>query len=800
MALVMPRSGPSPVEVDGPRSAPVGDVDTGLDEAEAVRRQRQGLANDQPEGTSRSLADILRANVLTRFNAILGALLVVVLVVGPIQDALFGVVLVSNAVIGIIQELRAKRTLDRLAVLHAPHAQVVRSGRVRPVPVADVVLGDVVQAEPGDQVVADGVVLAAHGLEVDEALLTGESEPVAKAPGTELLSGGFVVAGTGRYQVTRVGADAYARRLAEDARRFSLVRSELRTGIDTILRLVTWVIVPAAVLLVTSQLVAGESVADALRGSVAGVGSMIPEGLVLLTSVAFAVGVVRLGRQRVLVQELAAIEGLARVDVVCLDKTGTLTEPDLTLACIDTFDGEGQAAVAALAVADPAPNRSLRAVAAGCEPPGWSVEFCVPFSSARKWSGARFRDRGAWILGAPDVLLERVADAGPARAAVDSHVAAGRRVLLVARAAGDWTGKDLPEVLTPAAVVALEERIRPEAAATLAYLRDQGVSVKIISGDDPRTVAAVVDRVGLPVDGPPLDGREIRDGDDLGAAMEAHTVFGRVSPAQKRAMVAALQARGHVVAMTGDGVNDVLALKDADIGVAMGSGSEASRAVARLVLLDDSFAAFPAIVAEGRRVIANVERVANLFVTKTVYATLLALAVGVARLPFPFYPRHLTIISSLTIGIPAFFLALAPAAGRVRRGFTGRVLRFALPAGLVAAGFTFAGYALARHEPGVSLAEARTTATLVLFLIGAWILIMLARPLTPLRRLLIGAMVATFLVIVAQPGLRHFFALDPPSAVMLLAAVGLGALGSAALEGGWQLTGWITSHVGSHRR
>ncbi len=768
----------------------------GLDDVEAARRHRQGLANTQPEGTSRSVAHILRGNLLTRFNAILGALLVVVLVVGPIQDALFGIVLVTNALIGVVQELRAKRTLDRLALVSVPRARVVRSGVVRSLPVGDVVLGDTIEAQPGDQIVADGVVLAAHGLEVDESLLTGESEAVAKGEGSEVLSGSFVVAGTGRYGVSRVGADAYARRLADDARRFALVPSELRRGIDTILRLVTWVIVPAAVLLVLSQLAAGEGVADAVRGSVAGVGSMIPEGLVLLTSVAFAVGVVRLGRRRVLVQELAAIEGLARVDVVCVDKTGTLTEPELTMAALEPLGSSGNVAAAAgaLAAADPAPNRSLRAIAATCPPPGWALGQLVPFSSARRWSAARFPGHGTWFLGAPDVLLERVADPGPARLVVDGHVAGGRRVLLLARAAGSWDGQGLPGVLDPAAVVVLEERIRPDAAGTLAYLRDQGVSVKVISGDDPRTVEAVVRRIGLAVDAPAVDGRDLpEDAAGLAAVVEGHTVFGRIAPAQKRAMVAALQSRGHVVAMTGDGVNDVLALKDADIGLAMGTGSEATRAVARLVLLDDSFATFPAIVAEGRRVIANVERVANLFVTKTVYAAALALAVGVARLPFPFYPRHLTIISSLTIGIPAFFLALAPAADRVRRGFVGRVLRFAVPAGLVAAGSTFAGYALAREE-GVSLGEARTIATLVLFLVGGWVLTILARPLTPPRRLLIAAMVSAFLVIVALPATRDFFALEPPAPVVLLAAVGVGALGSAALEAGWQLSGWVQAH------
>lgn len=785
--VMIPRTvpaapGPGPIGIDG------------LSDAEVAERVRAGQVNRAGPSQSRTVGQILAANLFTRFNAILGALLVVALVIGPFQDALFGIVLVTNAAIGIIGEWRAKRTLDQLTVITATRAQVVRNGARCEIEVAEVVLDDLLEMGPGDQFVADGVVVSATGLEVDESLLTGESEPVSKSAGDDVRSGSFVVAGAGRYRVSRVGPDVYARRIADEARAFRMVRSELRAGIDRILRYVTWVIVPAGALLVASQLAHQQSLVEAVRGSVAGVGSMVPEGLVLLTSTAFATGVVRLGRRRVLVKELAAIEGLARVDVVCLDKTGTLTEPDVEVAGVIDLgvaaDGTrcGPApdeVLGALAAADPAPNATLRALAASCPPPsGWIPDGVVAFSSVRKWSAASFAGRGTWVLGGADVLA---AATGPVPVA-DSAVAAGGRVLLLARAPGGIEGEALPADLQPEAVVTLEERLRPDARAALEFLAAEGVAVKVLSGDDPRTVAAVADRAGLVHTGPPVDARTLpAGGPELAAALDASTVFGRVTPEQKRAMVRALQERGHVVAMTGDGVNDVLALKEADIGVAMGTGSDAGRAAARLVLLDNRFDAFPAVLAEGRRVIANIERVANLFVSKTVYAVLLALTVGVARLPFPFYPRHLTIVSTLTIGIPGFFLALSPGGGPARNGFVRRVLRFAGPAGLVAAGATFAGYALARSQPDTSLGEARTTATIVLFLVGLEILLILARPLTPARRCLVGAMLAAFATVLAVPAARSFFALETPALVVLLAAVGIAALADSVLEAGWQL-------------
>jgi cation-transporting ATPase E len=753
----------------------------GLTAQEVAERVALGQVNDVPAVPSRTVGQIVRANVFTRFNALLGSLLVVILIVGPIQDALFGFVLVANAGVGIYQELRAKRTLDSLAVLTSPHARLVRDGEVREAPLTEVVLDDVLELQPGDQVVVDGEVLEASALEVDESLLTGEAEPVIKSPGDEVLSGSFVAAGGGRFRATRVGAQAYAAQLAEQGRRFSLTRSELRSGIDQILRIVTWLLIPTAALVVVSQLRSDASVRDALRGSVAATVAMVPEGLVLLTSVAFAVGVVRLAKRRVLVQELPAVEVLARVDVLCIDKTGTLTEGRLVVDEVELLgeDGVHRDALAALAATEPHPNATLLAIREGFpDPPnGWLASSTVPFSSARKWSGADFGTRGTWVLGAPDVLLGSRPGDDAQLTKARAHAESGRRVVLLGRSETPIGTERRPERLVPVAFVILTDRVRETASTTLAYFARQGVDVKVISGDHPETVAAVARRVGLPGADAPVDAKALPEGgEELAEVLETHAVFGRVTPQQKRAMVEALQSRGHVVAMTGDGVNDVLALKDADIGVAMGSGSSATRAVAQLVLLDSTFDAMPSVVSEGRRVLGNIERTSNLYVTKTVYAMLIALGVGVVGLEFPFLPRQLTLIGALTIGIPSFFLALAPNVERARPGFLSRVLRFTIPAGSLAAIATFLGYLLVKQEPGISLAEARTAATMVLVYIGFLVLTIIAAPLTTWRLALVWAMPALFGLVMAIPAAREFFALYPPPLIVWLAAFGIAAL------------------------
>ncbi|MDK1472527.1 HAD-IC family P-type ATPase [Streptomyces sp. 549] len=784
----------------GPGGEPAPSRTPGLSTAEVAERVARGEVNDVPVRSSRSAAEIVRANVFTRFNAIIGVLFAIILVVGPIQDGLFGFVIIANTGIGIFQELRAKRTLDNLAVIGEAKPVVRRDGRSTPVPTGEIVLGDLVELGPGDRIVVDGRVAESDSLEVDESLLTGEADPVVKQPGDPVMSGSFVVAGGGAFTAVKVGREAYAAQLAEEASRFTLVHSELRSGISTILRYITYMLVPAAIGLIISQtVVESRDLDEAVRRMVAGIVPMVPEGLVLLTSVAFAIGVIRLGRKQCLVQELPAIEGLARVDVVCLDKTGTLTEGGMDVSELrllaDTDEASVRQVLGALGAADERPNASLRAVidAYPVDPgSGLRRTGALPFSSARKYGGAAFtgQDGGTagWLLGAPDVLLP---DEHPALSHVDDLNTRGLRVLLLARASRDLHDPDVASDVEPHALVVLEQRLRPEAADTLRYFAEQGVAAKVISGDNAVSVGAVAAKLGLPGADAPVDARHLpSDPEGMADAIEKGAVFGRVTPQQKRDMVAALQARGHDVAMTGDGVNDVLALKDADIGVAMGSGSEATKSVAQIVLLNNSFATLPSVVAEGRRVIGNVERVANLFLTKTVYSVLLAVLVIIWQVPYPFLPRHLTLLATLTIGVPAFFLALAPNKERAAPHFVRRVMRYAIPAGLIAGTATFTTYLLARsHYSGPNALDAETSAaTLTLFLVAMWVLAIVARPYTWWRVALILTMAAAFLAVQVTPWLQEFFALRLVGLTMPLRAVAIAAIAAVLLEFGWR---WV---------
>jgi cation-transporting ATPase E len=508
---------------------------------------------------------------------------------------------------------------------------------------------------------------------------------------------------------------------------------------------------------------------------------MVPQGLVLLTSVAFGVSAVTLARRRALVQQLPAVEGLARVDVVCLDKTGTLTDGTITFDHLVRLDGqpEVEAALGALC-GEPGRNPTLAAVGGRFPPPasGWVREASVPFSSARKWSAASFAGHGSWVLGAPEMVLPR--DDREHRDQAATLAAAGKRVLALACSQAPLAGGALPAGLRAAAFVVLAERLRPDAAGAIGFFAAQGVALKVISGDSPHTVSAVAAQAGLPGADDPVDARDLpADADALGTVLERHSVFGRVTPHQKQAMVRALQARGHTVAMTGDGVNDVLALKLADIGIAMGSGAPATRAVAELILLDGTFATLPGVVAEGRRVTSNIERVANLFIAKTVWAALLALAAGIALLPYPYLPRQLTIIDTLSIGTPSFFLALAASRRRYRPGFAGRVLRFAIPAGAIVAAASFAAVVLARGH-GLPLVQQHTAAMLVTLTLSLCVLALLALPLTWRRVLLVGAMIAGFVLLFPLPVVRRFYGLELPHSylgvIMLTAAAGAAGL------------------------
>jgi cation-transporting ATPase E len=762
------------------------DPAVGLTSAQVAERVAAGQVNAVKDRNARSLGDIFRANTFTYFNALIGSLWVLMLVSAPFIDSLFGFVIVINTAIGVVQEYRAARTLAKLSLVGQQQAVVRRDGvdvEIRP---NEVVLGEVIVIRTGDQMLVDSEVLDSVGLELDESLLTGEADPVAKEVGAEVLSGSFVVSGSGLVVATRVGHDSYAARLADEASKFSLTRSELRDSIQRFIRYVSYALVPVAVFLFVSQYNANDgNIRAAIAGTVPGVITMVPEGLVLLTSIAMAVSVVRLAQRRALVQDMPAVEVLARVDVVCVDKTGTLTEPGMSVHQVVVLDDALPVndALGALGASEREPNQTLVAVANQYHAPkDWHAVATVPFSSARKWSSATFAAHGSWVLGAPEMLLP---DGHAARSVADGLAGAGARVLLLARSAGEPDPDAGPGDLRPAALVVINQTLRADAPDTVAYFLAQDVRIKVISGDNAVTVGAIAEQAGIPGADTPYDARELpEDRDALAGVLEQHAVFGRVTPAQKRAMVGALQSRGHVVAMTGDGVNDVLALKDADLGIAMGSGAGATRSVAQIVLLDDRFSVMPSVVAEGRRVLGNIERVSDLFLTKSFYAMALSVATVVLVLPFPFLNRHLTIVTALTIGIPAFFLALMPNTQRFLPGFFRRVLKFAVPAGLITALASYAtyGYVLAITDAVDGVQDARSAAVVTLFVVAWWVLVQVARPWSPLRLGICAAMLVGFLGVLYIPWLSNLFDLSWQPDKAGLVALGVGVLGAVAIS------------------
>jgi cation-transporting ATPase E len=757
---------------------------TGLTAEQVRERVDTGRTNAVEERTSRTVNEIVRANVLTRFNAMLSVIALAVLATGRIGDMLFALVLVLNSAIGIIQEVRAKRTLDRLAMLHAPTATVVRDGDRIEVPIAEVVLDDLIEISTGDQVPADGHLSISEGVEIDESNLTGEADAVPKSVGDDVMSGTAVVAGKGYFQARAVGEDAYARQIAAEVKTFRRAHSEIEHSINTLLRYITWVIVAITPFLLWGQfnsLEDDQTWQDAVTGTAAALVGMVPEGLVLLTSLSFGLAALALTRKQVLVQELPAVEGLARVDVVCLDKTGTLTDGAISFDELIVLPGADEleigGALGAMAHQTD-PNPSLAAIGVQYEDTaGWVRSAEVPFSSARKWSAMSFDGHRSWYLGAPDMLLD---EEDPLRERVGAMAAEGRRVLLFQRSDSPLHPEHPNDDRRSVALVALGENIRPDAAETLGFFAEQGVTIKVISGDNPTTVAAIGRRLGLDV-GEPVDARHIgSEAEDLVDVVEQGTIFGRVSPQQKRSMVRALQANGHTVAMTGDGVNDAMALKDADIGVAMGNAAQATKAASQLVLLDGRFSRMPSVLSEGRRVIGNIERVASFFVAKNTYSLLLAICVTVAGMTYPFLPRHLTLISGVTIGIPAFFLALGPNPTRYRPGFLHRVLLFSLPAGAITGTAIFASYLLARAED-LNVDESRTMATVSALVVALWILAVLARPFKAWKAGLVGTMmllaVLAFVIPIAQEGFELHV-----EGHALPGALAIGAVGAAAIE------------------
>ena len=812
------------------------DPESGLTSAEVEERRAEGRTNAAPPSPVRSLGEIVRANVFTPVNAIMLSLFVLILVARSPRDALFVGVVLSNSIIGIVQEVRAKRALEQLAILNAPKAAVVRDGETQEIAAEEIVADDIIDISSGSQIVVDGEVVSAIGLEVDESLLTGEADPVDKEIGAQVMSGSFVSAGSGRVMATGIGAESYASKLSEEARRFTLVNSELREGVNKILRVLVVVVPFAAGLLLVALLTNNNGWQEALRSTVGAAVAMVPDGLVLLTSFAFVVGVIVLARRKALAKELATVELLAHVDVLCLDKTGTITTGEISFGSVDYLGyggdlagevlgqaAQGEAAMSrefidealgAMAAADPNPNPTLAAVAGEFKAPdNWEIVAQEPFSSARKWAAAEFAAegtagnsaddtanstaKGVFYFGAPEILLSGAEDAtiNFAKARATEHASGGSRVLALCHAPGHLASEDLPSSIQPVALVLLEDTIRPDAPEIFDYFHRQGVTLKVISGDNPATVSSVAVRAGIPDGDKAMDARDLPEPEaELIEHLEAKAVFGRVTPHQKRSMVSALQSRGHTVAMTGDGVNDVLALKDSDIGIAMGSGSDASRAVAQIVLLDNSFATLPRVLTEGRKVINNIERVSNLFVAKAVYAVLITAVIGlmsfwVAGAAFPFLPRQLTLIGTFSIGLPGLFLSLAPSESLVKPGFLQRVLRFSIPVGIVAATGTLIAYEIARRASSVELSQARTAATMTLLGLGLVILAWTARPLELWKLGLIAGMAGLYALVLLVPFGRNYFNLQHFPAWLWLVCVATAIIGGALIV----LAAWIVS-------
>lgn len=796
---------------------------TGLTPKEVVQRIESGQSNAVKTSTSRSVQDIVRANVFTLFNGIIFAAMVLVLITGSWRDAVFGFVIIINTGIGIVTELRAKRTLDKLSILVASEFLVHRDGRDVEVPHNEIVLDDLLWIRAGEQVPADGQIIQTWGLELDESMLTGESRTVRHKVGEQVYSGATAVSGMALVKVNAVGSHSYAATLTAQAKVYKKTVSDLNKGINTILKFMTFLVVPLCILLILSQIhtVGGWGTAlstgewrQAVVSAVAGVVGMIPEGLVLLTSLNFAVAAMRLARHNTLVQELESVETLARVDALNLDKTGTITDGGIAFNRLVMLDSANAAAEQAATQAlydccnEEQPNGTGQAVLAGLKAQGYgagAVESRVPFSSARKWSAVR-KSGETWYMGAPEVIISALeGDYSSVLQQVNEYANDGNRVLLVARSTAPLSPlrglrnaveganvSDDPQLdvqAEPVALVLCSEKIREDAERTLAWFREQGVRCRVISGDNPVTVGAIARRVKLTGDHEPvaMDARELpEDVNELARVLENVDVLGRVLPDQKKAIVKALHTQNHVVAMTGDGVNDALAIKEADLGIAMGNAAPATKAVAQVVLVDSKFSHLPDVVARGRQVMANMERVASLFLVKTVYSALISLGVVLTQIPYPYLPRHITYIGALTIGMPAFILALAPNTRRYIPGFLKRVVAFALPGGIATAlSVLLAAWVLPPvmgwnvTGDAADLSALRATSAIILFAMGVFVLARVARPLNGWRGVLVAVFAAAGVIGAFVPFVANFFALILPTGATMVAT--LIALAGSAL-------------------
>lgn len=736
-------------------------LEIGLTQVQVEERIAAGKVNIQPQSKTKTIGRIVKDNSLTLFNILNIILALMVIFVESFQNLLFINVVVINTLIGIVQEIKAKKTIDKLSLISQPHVTVLRDGNPQEIVFEKIVLDDILILTAGKQIPADAQVVKGE-LEVNESLLTGESDSIMKYEGDTLLSGSFVVSGQATVQVTEVGRDNYASKLVEAVKVAKKPNSEIMKALAFIMKSISIVIVPLGLLLLYKQLIVQQLPLQAgVTQTVAALIGMIPEGLVLLTSVALAVGVIRLGQHQTLVQELYCIETLARVDVLCLDKTGTITEGNMEVLSMETIchDKNSVQAIRALIANLKDDNATFRALSDSCkgEAPKWQCDRVIPFSSERKWSGAFFGGQGSFVIGAPEFILK---DRYPEiQEKVEQYASQGNRVLMLGYAAEPFKEDgSLPDHIRTMALLPMGDKIRPEAKKTLEFFRNQGVEIKVISGDNPVTVSQVAHRAGLLDWDNVVDAATLTEDEDVRNAAQAYSVFGRVTPEQKRLLIEALKRAGHTVAMTGDGVNDVLALREADCSIAMAEGSDAVRQVSQLVLLDSNFANFTRVLMEGRRVINNITRAASLFLVKTMFSLMLAIIVIIANEAYPFVPIQLTLISALTIGAPSVFLALEPNKNRITGNFLEKVLKKSLPGALTVV-FNVVMIMIVGAYLHLDQQQISTLAVISTGLIGLVILFRVCQPLDNKRWALFFAMTVSFLCCVLF--LEDLFFLTP---------------------------------------
>lgn len=748
--------------------------ETGLSSAQAQERVDAGWANLPIDPPGKTVGQIIKSNVFTYFNMLFFLLAAFVLVFGTWQNAMFLGVVFANIAIGIVQELRSKRTLDKLTLLTAPHGAVIRDGRQRKIPTSEMVRDDIVVFSAGSQIFADAVVVAGE-CSVNEALITGEADEIKKPAGADLLSGSFVVSGECRARLTQVGADSYANRLTIEAKEAKPPQqSEMMRSLTRLVQIIGIAIIPLGILMAIKEIVWLErSVSNGVVATVASLIGMIPEGLYLLTSMALAAGVVRLAQKKTLVHDMGCIETLARVDVLCVDKTGTVTEnkmavEDVIPLCPDRFEEEDirliMADYVAAMRADNDTMAALRKYFTG-KVTQQAIK-AVPFTSAKKFGGVSFHEDETYLLGAPDVLLgERY---GKYARQIDAYSSKGCRVLLLALYDGQPDDEELDAPLMPISLILLSNKIRAEAPETFRYFAKQGVAIKVISGDNAIAVSEVAKRAGIKGAESYVDARTLETDEDIAEAIEKYTVFGRVTPDQKRKFVRALKAGGHTVAMTGDGVNDVLALKEADCSIAMASGSDAASQVSHIVLLESNFAAMPSVVAEGRRVINNIERSAALFLVKNIFSFALALISLIFTLPYPVTSAQMSLVSALTIGAPGFVLAMEPNISRIKGKFLPNVIYRALPGALTDL-FLVLGVILFCMVFEVEDNMMSTVCAIILNIVGLMVVHFTCKPYNLLRKVMIGGLTAAFVFcVVMLPQLFTLSSLDLPGAMILV--------------------------------